>query len=559
MSSHSKDTDRLHGKLKGVWRRHRSAIHIGGIAWALALLAPLVIALFFLDRMLDLPRLARWGLLLAAIAVFVWQLRKRWFTRLRPYDGLTWASRVETTFPQLNSLLVSFVQLSQPSPAATGSEELFSMVKNQALQESKPLDFSQSVDFRDLRPIIKWAVISVLVLLLVGFLMTSSLWVAGQRYLGIDIPYPTATELANIPSDQTIAEGSSISLQVDAQGKVPKSGAIWVRSEPSEQWRRIDVPQSDEPGVFRYEVASASESFEYRFEIGDASSHTKRAPGKITVVSPPKVVGETLLVTPPEYTGLQPYSADSLASTVPSGSALKWTVTLDSQVDEGEVQGPDDWSQAGTLSADGKTLEFDWTSHSAGMYRLQSTGGELGLTVSGDDYRLRLREDQEPRAYLVAPSSSVKATPNKNLNLTVRASDDYGLSEMAIVYRLNGEETEQRIPLGPPPSNDSQQELEHPRSGTWPLQWNIPEQLPNLKSGDLIEVALEVTEVAAHPDQARRAVTRSCEIEILSLTDYQAYITSRFDQLQSNIAEAERRETLIKHALDTSQNKTTSE
>ena len=149
-------------------------------------------------------------------------------------------------------------------------------------------------------------------------------------------------------------------------------------------------------------------------------------------------------------------------------------------------------------------------------------------------------------------SSITLATANKSLRLTVRASDDYGLREFAIIYRVNGEENQRRISLGAPPSNDSQKDLGAPRSGTWPLQWNIPDDLPNLRGGDFIEVAIEVTEVAGDPSKARKAVTRTCGIEILSLADYQAYVTSRFETLQNDLAETERRETLIRHAIESS-------
>ena len=93
-------------------------------------------------------------------------------------------------------------------------------------------------------------------------------------------------------------------------------------------------------------------------------------------------------------------------------------------------------------------------------------------------YKLNLREDLEPRASLIAPTN-IKATANKSQHDSTRF-DDYGLSEFAILYRVNGAENQQRISLGVPPLNDSQRDLGAPRSGTWPLQWNIPDDIPNL-------------------------------------------------------------------------------
>lgn len=217
--------------------------------------------------------------------------------------------------------------------------------------------------------------------------------------------------------------------------------------------------------------------------------------------------------------------------------------------------GPNDFKIDGVLSAGKSEASFSWKADTAGQYFLESTSEAMGLTSKSLDHRLKIREDREPRATLRSPQGNVKATANKKLKLTVQASDDYGLQEFAIIYRLNGSESEQRISLGAPPANDSQQDLKLPRSGTWPLEWNISSDIPNIKGGDLLEVSVEVTEVAADPSSARKAVTQACEVEILSITDYQSFITSRFDALRSDISETEQREGQIKRAIEKSKDK----
>jgi hypothetical protein len=178
----------------------------------------------------------------------------------------------------------------------------------------------------------------------------------------------------------------------------------------------------------------------------------------------------------------------------------------------------------------------------------------MGTNFQGQIHKLNLREDIEPRVSLISPVSDIKATSQKKLELLVRASDDYGLSEFAILYRVNGEKNRHRISLGAPPANDSQKDLLYPRSGTWPLLWNLQNDLSNLSEGDLIEIAVEVTEVAVNPESARKALSRTCSVEILSVAEYQSYITARFNDLQSDLAETERRELLIKHAIQASGN-----
>ena len=558
MSDKPSRSDPLHARLSNAWRRERLSIHLSGFAWAITLCLPLLLGLFFLDRIFDLPREARWGLLALAIGVFIWQICKQWFMRLKPYKGLVWAGRVEQAYPELNSLLVNYVQLTQSTPAATGSQELFAVVKSQALDAAKPLDFSRTVDFQEVRSLLKWVTLALVAFSAMVWLFGDSMKLAAQRYLGANIPYPTATQIVDIPADQMVPEGTDLSLAVRAAGQIPPTGFVHIRSQSSESWRKVEL-NNEKPGDFLYTIQNVEESFEYFFEIGDAVSHSREDPGIVTVVAPPRVVSQELSVKPPKYTGLKPYNLESLASTVPAGSKLTWVCTMSAPVSNARLEGPDKWAEEGVIDEAGTSVQFAFPADQSGIFELESTGVTLGLETQGLTYRLNLREDLEPRATLVAPGSSLKATANKSLQLTVRASDDYGLSEFAILYRVNGEENQQRISLGIPPSNDSQKELALPRSGTWPLTWNIPDDLPNLKGGDFVEVAIEVTEVAADPDLARKAVTRTCGIEILSLSDYQAYITSRFDALQNDLSDTERRETLIRHSIEASINQSQNE
>ena len=90
-------------------------------------------------------------------------------------------------------------------------------------------------------------------------------------------PYPTATRLVSIPQEKTIAEGSDLILTVQAEGQVPVQGFIHLRSQGSESWRKIELLRED-PRNFPYSMNNVDESFEYFFEIGDASPTAWRIP-----------------------------------------------------------------------------------------------------------------------------------------------------------------------------------------------------------------------------------------------------------------------------------------
>ena len=553
MNSELNQIDSLPTKLKGQWKRRRFHTHLKGMLWILFCIPPVWLVLFGLDRILDLPRLGRWSFLLIALVLIGWQFFKRWFSQLEPFNLLKCASQVEKHFPQLGSLLINYVQINSPIPQASGSQELLGLVKGQAVKVSESIDFGKTVDFKDLSNQIKLTVTSVAVLLTCLLIFGDSMSVAVKRYLGFNLPYPTDTILYEVPDDMIVAQGTKLSLSVNAKGQVPENGVLHIRDAGSESWRQISLPRDDKKG-FVFSINKTEESFDYYFEVGDAFSHSQREPGLVTVVSPPEIIKQTLQVIPPKYTGLASYEANNLSSTVPLGSKLTWVVSMSLPVSESSLTGPEDLMIPGQIEEKGKSVKFVWVANRAGVYQMVAREKSMGTNFQGQIHRLNLREDIEPRVSLISPVSDIKATSQKKLELLVRASDDYGLSEFAILYRVNGEKNRHRISLGAPPANDSQKDLLHPRSGTWPLLWNLRNDLSNLSEGDLIEIAVEVTEVAVNPESARKALSRTCSVEILSLAEYQSYITGRFNDLQSDLAETERRELLIKHAIQASGN-----
>ena len=553
MNSELNQIDSLPTKLKGQWKRRRFHTHLKGMLWILFCIPPVWLVLFGLDRILDLPRLGRWSFLLIALVLIGWQFFKRWFSQLEPFNLLKCASQVEKYYPQLGSLLINYVQINSPIPQASGSQELLGLVKGQAVKVSESIDFGKTVDFKDLSNQIKLTVTSVAVLLTCLLIFGDSMSVSVKRYLGFNLPYPTDTILLEVPDDMIVAQGTKFSLSVKAKGQVPENGVLHIRDAGSESWRQISLPRDDKKG-FVFSINKTEESFDYYFEVGDAFSHSQREPGLVTVVSPPEIIKQTLQVIPPKYTGLASYEANNLSSTVPLGSKLTWVVSMSLPVSESSLTGPEDLMIPGQIEEKGKSVKFIWVANRAGVYQMVAREKSIGTNFKGQIHKLNLREDIEPRVSLISPVSDIKATSQKKLELLVRASDDYGLSEFAILYRVNGEKNRHRISLGAPPANDSQKDLLYPRSGTWPLLWNLQNDLPNLSEGDLIEIAVEVTEVAANHESARKALSRTCSVEILSVAEYQSYITTRFNDLQSDLAETERRELLIKHAIQASGN-----
>ena len=141
--------NRLHQAWQQEWRWYciRGASRF--VVWLIALLA--------VDFIIDWGLFAKTGmsgnigifLLLVNIAVLGWVLWHEWLRHLKPFDPIATSLDVEKRHPGLTSLLVSYTQLKDGPGEDQGnvSQALIDAMRDQAIEQSRPLDFKEIVDF----------------------------------------------------------------------------------------------------------------------------------------------------------------------------------------------------------------------------------------------------------------------------------------------------------------------------------------------------------------------------------------------------------------------------
>ena len=112
---------------------------------------------------------------------------------------------------------------------------------------------------------------------------------------------------------------------------------------------------------------------------------------------------------------------------------------MSSPIAEARLEGPSQWKQMES-SKEGTSVRFAFRPISQVSIGSFHGGAALGLETEGLLTGLLCRKISNPGSPCCLRAPGIKATANKSLRLTVRASDDYGLAEFAILYRVNGEE-----------------------------------------------------------------------------------------------------------------------
>jgi hypothetical protein len=526
-------------KLKRVWRKERLKAHLRGASGAAIALVSAVLLLFAGDWLFDFPAGLRAVLSLGAGVGILALLYRTWWSRLRPFDPMSTAVRAEERFPELNSLLISFVELNGSAATVTGSRELMDLVRQQAVGVSEPIDFGDLVQLSELRRLLLSALGASLILAGTAGLLPEHLGIALRRLAGADVAYPTRTRFLDRSPDARVRKGQPVELRARVGGAVPRHGRLWIRPA-GQEWQSIEVKQSA-GGAFAHALPPAGESFDFYFEIGDARSHPRSKRGHIDVVHPPVILASSVRVEPPAYTGEPAFTSDRLGVEAPEGSRVRFRVGTDQAVTRTSLLIEGEAPVAAAVGRDGREVE-------AAVDARRSLGLRFRWTVAGSDFEfesdpfsLQVRPDRAPAVTLLKPRSDQKATVEKRLALEVRVKDDYGIARLALGYRLN-EQPERRVDLGAPSKPADQADRAHARFGTWPVTWALKTDLPQLKPGDKVVVWLEAEDVHAEGQPSRSGRSQERTVEILSLADYNRHILERLGEAEGRLAETHGRQ-----------------
>ncbi|MBM4032503.1 MAG: DUF4175 domain-containing protein [Planctomycetes bacterium] len=520
-------------KLHRAWRKERHFLHTRGFCFFALWAAALVLLDLVVDFVFRVP--GYWRLVLVAINVgaIAWVLYDHWLRYLHHYDPVVTALKVEGRHPELQSLLVSFVQFrGGPREGSYVSPSLLRALRRQTIEYTQPIDFREIVSYRELKRI---SIFSACVLAVFGFVSIN--WSGHLRalvrrflYPEAKISYPTATQILaiKITGNGTIQQGKEVVIEAWAGGKVPRRRILAIQQQAG-AWEQVGL-LNPEQNYYTYRFPEVYQSFQCRVSLGDASSETYQ----ITVVPPPRIVKTEVLVKYPDYTGQRPQTFDILNLEVPEGTKLQWQLRCDQALRSAAVLREDAASASMKLSRDGLVASFETVATESFDYSFQWKEDKHGYEYKDEvKYFVQVIPDSAPQVEIVRPLEDEKATVRKTLTVTYNARDDYGLAEACIAYNVNDGE-EKRFSLG----TLKGKAIEN-KDATWVLKKSISD----LKEGDVVTYAVEVADNHTGEGGAFRTKSQGRRLQIVSDEEYLRYLAERRRKLIADIKTMHTQET----------------
>ena len=512
---------KLKSRLRRVHRREQVLnLTVGGLSlcnW----LALLFLVGFAIDWLFRLPAPVR---MIALVPLLVFPVAKAWRTGWRffkPWFNVPrTALKVEDHYRDLDSLLVSGVQLSAGGAATGTSAGMVARTVERANEAAEKVDAEEVIPFNPIGVpgLLGCGLLVVLcVFAAINFPVFKTAaarlftpWAAAE--------YPTRTQIEIEDGDRIVKEGEGLRLVAKLSGEVPDSANIILRTgkgRPRERTLAVTA------GVCEYEAETVFRSFDFSISAGDARSEWQT----VRVISAPRIERAEVTLEFPDYTQRQRETVEALTLTVPEGTTIEWKLSLDRAVEVAEFRPAEGEAQPLEVSADGRSVTMRQAAAESRAYSFGWVDREHGFAFSSPRHYLQVAPDRAPSVDLTSPDGNLYATLNRQLDFAFRGRDDHGIGEAAIAYRINKTE-EVKVTLPVPELNDGKEQA---------IGWDYREALPDLAIGDTVTFAIELADRYPGGGGPHRARSDARRVQFLSKEDYLAQVEKQKRRLLTRI------------------------
>ena len=483
-------------------RRKRSVVKSAtGIALAISVLVGIVIAESLLDRLVNLPWIARAVVLLGCLAGVGYLLWRESIKPLRDrLDDDAVALLIEHALPEFRTRFIASIQLARSAGAKTSS--LVGALLAETAVMAKSADFRQVVKTARLKRILKSCTGIVVVACTLLFFGGEAGVLLLKRAMLFNVALPGWTHILSVSGAKNIGIGEDLKIDVIAGGVIPSQGRVIVTSS-SGQKREFALAQDAKQNTnFSTVIHSPQESFSYVVKLGDATSLSY----EVKAFKRPTVAEVACEQVYPAYVDMQPVQRQVSDLVLLVGSRLNVTVKASMKISKASLRlvgldreipmkiGPSrtggDSSRTGqgndpkdrsVLYGEIEIPAKDLTGFS--IHLVSSDGIESG---EGVVYRIDTVPDHEPTVTIVSPSRREEAaTSQATSRIGFEAKDDFGISKAALHFSVeHGAEKTIDFDLG----------KRAQKSITRRFEWKLGSLQPHVEVGSAIEYWITVTD-----------------------------------------------------------------
>ena len=440
-----------------VWKR---SMFWAGFAIVLTGIIAIFVGEAIIDWLMPLPSFVRIALLTVGVGATGYLLYKYLVQPLRAALTLRdIALNVEQNHPDLEDRLVSAIEFGNRESTDPIEAHMLQRLIEDTTQRVKSIDFRATVDHSRTRKHVGIAALVVVGCCVLALLFPTELQTSLFRVL---IPWEKTepvltTKLTVEPGNVRILRGKSLPIHVTVTGKSAEKAVLTYEnvehreataSETEIPQQQINMLQNpDDKRGFAYEIFNIDADIEYYVVANETTSERYT----VEVFEMPKVTEISVAYTYPDYTGLKPVvqtGTGDIQAVVGTQAEIKLTTNkaiqtatfalkMDVEPEKDKTQEP---ASTQMVISDGNILTTTVDVSADGTYTVELLGIDGFNNEIPIEYTIKAIPDAVPEVVIKEPGRDIKTTKLGEVEIIAEATDDYGIAELKLMYRIGSDE-----------------------------------------------------------------------------------------------------------------------
>ena len=462
----------LQARILGARRVWKRSLFWAGFAIVLTGIIALLVGEAVIDWLMPLPSAVRIALLAIGTSVIVYLLYKYLIQPLRASLTLRdVALNVERNHPDLEDRLVSAIEFGNRESADPIEAHMLQRLLEDTVARVKGVNFKATIDHSRTRKHV-----GIAALVLVGCFVLSLLFPTEihTSLLRVLVPWEKTdpiltTKLAVEPGNARILRGKSLPIHVTVTGKSAEKVVLTYRatnaqqsatSEVEKDGQQINMLQNpNDTRGFAYEIFNIDADIEYAVVANEATSERYT----VEVFEMPKVTEISVAYTYPDYTGLKPVvqtGTGDIHAVVGTQAEIRLTTNKAIQtatfsrktdvMDDLQGSAEELRTTPASVSTDmvisgGNTLTTPVDVVDNGSYAIQLLCIDGFNNEIPIEYTIKAIPDAVPEVVIKEPGRDVKVTKLDEVEIIAEATDDYGVAELKLMYRVGSDALQELV------------------------------------------------------------------------------------------------------------------
>jgi hypothetical protein len=351
---------------------------------------------------------------------------------IKPIDIKTSSQIIQKHFKDIKDKLLNIIELSEINDSVYSNEIILASI-DQKIDELSVFDFSQAVQFKNLRLVLSYFLISFLFTATVFLVNKSVFTTAPQRIIHYNMQFikPAPFEFQLLNTELKAKKGDSFKIKMEVRGdELPQVAYINIEGNNY-------LMKNTSAGIFEFEMTSVINPVNFYFTDLKFNSDTYF----LQLLPKPGINHFEVTVTPPVYTGLPVLEHENIGDLqVPHGTIVKWNFQgID--IDTLYLAFADSVTIGAEQTASGFEVKNQFFKASDYHVFIKNDLTEPELAFS---YAVDVLPDLYPEIKIVQVQDSLQVT---RFFFKGTIGDDYGFSALNFHYNINNNDSAIAIPL----------------------------------------------------------------------------------------------------------------